>query len=65
MTSRGDLRKLLRRLEKDGMDVVRSRRRGHWKIYDHGRLTAVAASTPSDHRSRANLAKDIKRKELQ
>lgn len=62
MTGRGDDRKLMGRLARNGYMVLRAERTGHWKVFDsRGRLLGVAGGTPSDRRSRRNFIKDLER----
>lgn len=61
MTKRGDDRKLMNLLARNGYTVVRAAS-GHWKIFDGDRLVSSTGGTPSDHRSRKNFIKDLRRK---
>ena len=56
-----DTGKLLRSLRRQGWTVSKARS-GHWHVRDSGgRLVAVAASTPSDHRSLRNFRGAMRR----
>ncbi|NEG55425.1 hypothetical protein [Bifidobacterium platyrrhinorum] len=63
MTARGDDRKLMNRLARNGYTVVRAAKTGHWKVYDgDDNLVTATSGTPSDHRSRKNFIKDLRRR---
>lgn len=62
MTARGDDRKLMHRLAKNGYTVVLGAS-GHWKIREHDKLVTTASATPSDRNGHKNLLRDIQRYE--
>lgn len=56
-----ELKKLLKAIEAHGFQTVTSSK-GHIKVYDtNGHMIAVLAGTPSDHRSRLNELRPLKR----
>lgn len=48
-------------LERDGFTIVKSKRKGHLKVYDGPRLVAVQSGTPSEYRGLKNLRGHVRR----
>lgn len=64
MTVRGDWRKLIRRLNRNGHTVTHGKNM-HWKVYDQtGQLVGVFPSTPGDQRSLNNTIAHLKQEGL-
>lgn len=62
MSTRGDVRALLRDLQRNGGHRVEVRRSGHVVIrHRDGVGQVVCAATPSDHRAMANLRAELRR----
>lgn len=61
-----ELTVILGQLADQGYEIVRAKRKSHWKVLDGDRLAAVCASTPHNaHRAAQNLTHDIGRYEKQ
>jgi hypothetical protein len=58
MTTRGDLRTLLRDLNRAGAHTVKGR--GHWKVYLGNRLITTIAGTPRCPHAYANARKQLR-----
>lgn len=58
--SRKDIAKILKALQEQGFEVKMGGR-GHWKIYDDGKLIAVISATPSDGRGVRNVIAVLRR----
>jgi hypothetical protein len=58
--SKGDLRKLIKAMEANGLTVVLSKN-GHYKVYRDGAMLAVIPGTTSDWRSIRNSIAQIRK----
>lgn len=56
------IKALKKLLEAQGFDVQKTRRGGHFKVYQDGHLITALASTPSDWRGRRNDIAKLRRR---
>jgi predicted RNA binding protein YcfA (HicA-like mRNA interferase family) len=56
-----DHKQLIKSLEAQGFEVVKSKRRGHFKVYQDGKMVTVFPATTRNRRGMENLRATLRR----